>query len=159
MIIKSETKTRLDKLAEATRRSKSFHIGHALESFLDANEWQIAEIKRGLEKIRDGKITPHADSKSSLGGKVTYPALFTRTKMGQQLHQLNNRSERLGLRPRIELDRQCLGTSRRYRQPIPGDAEGTRYPLLVAGDVDFETPHHLIAMNWRLNVIIVQQQP
>ena len=86
-------------------------------------------------------------------------ALLSRTKLGQQLDQLGNRSEWLGHRPRIELGRQCLGALRRHRQPLPGDAEGTCRPLLVTRNMDFEAPHHLIAMDRRLNVLVVQQKP
>jgi predicted transcriptional regulator len=68
--IEPEIKTRLEKLAEATHRSKSFLMGHALESFLDANEWQIAEIKRGVAEIRDGQVTPHADVRTRWEAKV-----------------------------------------------------------------------------------------
>ena len=68
--IEPEIKIRLEKLAEVTHRSKSFLIGQALELFLDSNEWQIDEIKRGLTEIREGKVAPHADVRAKWEAKV-----------------------------------------------------------------------------------------
>lgn len=42
--VKPATKTRLDALAHATRRSKSYVIEEALKMYLDVNEWQIDGI-------------------------------------------------------------------------------------------------------------------
>ncbi len=68
--IEPTVKDRLEKLSIATHRSKSFLIGHALESFLDANEWQIEEIKKGLQEVQEGKVTPHADVRARWAAKV-----------------------------------------------------------------------------------------
>ena len=46
--VKPTTKTRLDALAHATRRSKSYVIEEALEMYLDVNEWQIDGIVQAL---------------------------------------------------------------------------------------------------------------
>lgn len=48
--VKPATRERLDALAVATRRSKSFVIEEALEMYLDVNEWQIAGIKQALNE-------------------------------------------------------------------------------------------------------------
>jgi len=42
--VKPDTRSRLDSLARATRRSKSFVIEEALEQYLEVNEWQIQGI-------------------------------------------------------------------------------------------------------------------
>ena len=42
--VKPDTRSRLDSLAHATRRSKSFVIEAALEQYLEVNEWQIQGI-------------------------------------------------------------------------------------------------------------------
>ncbi len=46
--VKPTTKIRLEALAQATRRSKSYVIEEALELYLDVNEWQINGIAQAL---------------------------------------------------------------------------------------------------------------
>ena len=46
--LEPELKQRLDGLAEATQRSKSFLAAQAIREFVDLNEWQIQEIRRAL---------------------------------------------------------------------------------------------------------------
>lgn len=41
------------------------------KAYLDANEWQIAEINRGLTEIRDGQVTPHAEVRARWEAKET----------------------------------------------------------------------------------------
>lgn len=43
-----DLKQRLDQLAEATQRSKSFLAAEALRDFIELNEWQIQEIKNAI---------------------------------------------------------------------------------------------------------------
>ena len=43
-----ELKRRLDHLAEATHRSKSFLAAQAIREFVDLNEWQVREIRNAL---------------------------------------------------------------------------------------------------------------
>lgn len=51
-----ETRERLDRLASATKRSKSFLANEALEQYLALQEWQIAEIEQGLEEAKRGQF-------------------------------------------------------------------------------------------------------
>lgn len=46
--VKPTTKKRLESLASATKRSKSYVIEEALELYLDVNEWQIEGIVQAL---------------------------------------------------------------------------------------------------------------
>ncbi|MGD0842801.1 MAG: ribbon-helix-helix protein, CopG family [Geobacteraceae bacterium] len=46
--VKTTTKKRLEALARATKRSKSYVIEEALEHYLDVNEWQIKGIEEAL---------------------------------------------------------------------------------------------------------------
>ena len=46
--VKPDTRSRIETLARATRRSKSFVIEEALEQYLDVNEWQIKGIQDAL---------------------------------------------------------------------------------------------------------------
>lgn len=41
-------KQRLDHLAEATQRSKSFLAAQAIREFVDLNEWQVQEVRDAL---------------------------------------------------------------------------------------------------------------
>lgn len=43
-----EVKDRLNRLAESTRRSKSFLASEAIRQFVESNEWQITETQAAL---------------------------------------------------------------------------------------------------------------
>ena len=45
-----EVKQRLDRLAEATDRSKSFLAAEAVRAYVENNEWQVAEIRAALKE-------------------------------------------------------------------------------------------------------------
>jgi RHH-type rel operon transcriptional repressor/antitoxin RelB len=49
-----EVKNRLDRLAESTRRSKSFLAAEAIREFVENNEWQFAEIQAALKEADSG---------------------------------------------------------------------------------------------------------
>jgi predicted transcriptional regulator len=49
------TRKRLDSLAKSTKRSKSFLAGEAIASYLEAQEWQLGEIRAGLSELDSGK--------------------------------------------------------------------------------------------------------
>lgn len=48
--LEPELKSRLDKLAAATHRSKSFLASEAVREFIEINEWQIQEIKAAIKE-------------------------------------------------------------------------------------------------------------
>ena len=50
----SRLKKKLEKLSRSTRRSKSFLAAEAIRQYLDVNERQIEEIKKGLEEADRG---------------------------------------------------------------------------------------------------------
>lgn len=52
--LEPELKQRLDQLAEATHRSKSFLATQALRDYVELNEWQIQEIKEAIKEADDG---------------------------------------------------------------------------------------------------------
>ncbi len=52
--LEPELKERLDQLAEATRRSKSFLAAEAIRDFIELNEWQIREIKDAVKEADRG---------------------------------------------------------------------------------------------------------
>ena len=48
--LENELRGRLDQLAEATRRSKSFLAAEAIRAFVETNEWQIGEVRAALRE-------------------------------------------------------------------------------------------------------------
>ncbi len=59
--LEPELKQRLDQLANATHRSKSFLAAEALRDFIELNEWQIQEIKDALKEADNGKFASDKD--------------------------------------------------------------------------------------------------
>lgn len=58
----AELKARLGRLAERTRRSKSFLAGEAIADYV-AHELEIIDgIERGLEDMCAGRVTPHDEA-------------------------------------------------------------------------------------------------
>jgi RHH-type transcriptional regulator, rel operon repressor / antitoxin RelB len=49
-----KTKSRLEKLAKATDRTKSYVAAEAIRAYVDLNEWQIAEIKAAIKEADAG---------------------------------------------------------------------------------------------------------
>ena len=45
-------KSRLDRLASVTQRSKSFLAAEAIAAFVDTNEWQLSEIQEALNEAQ-----------------------------------------------------------------------------------------------------------
>jgi predicted transcriptional regulator len=50
----SKLKKKLDKLAKATERSRSYLAAEAIREFVALNEWQIEQIKKGLREADAG---------------------------------------------------------------------------------------------------------
>jgi RHH-type transcriptional regulator, rel operon repressor / antitoxin RelB len=56
--LEPELKQRLDQLAQATQRSKSYLAAEALRDFIEINEWQIQEIKDAIKEADSGDFAP-----------------------------------------------------------------------------------------------------
>jgi RHH-type transcriptional regulator, rel operon repressor / antitoxin RelB len=52
--IDEEIKNRLDYLAEATHRTKSFLAAEAIKEYIELNEWQIKEIQTAINEADNG---------------------------------------------------------------------------------------------------------
>jgi predicted transcriptional regulator len=48
--VDADTKQRLEKLATATTRTKSFLAAEAIRAYLDMNEWQVQEIQTTVQE-------------------------------------------------------------------------------------------------------------
>ena len=46
--VEPEVKARLDALADATQRSRSFLAAEAIREYVEINEWQLQEIQNGV---------------------------------------------------------------------------------------------------------------
>ncbi len=59
-----KTKTRLEKLAKAMERTKSYLAAEAIRTYVELNEWQIGEIKAALKEADAGDFaTPEEVAK------------------------------------------------------------------------------------------------
>ncbi|MEO8142825.1 MAG: CopG family ribbon-helix-helix protein [Betaproteobacteria bacterium] len=59
--LEDQVRDRLDQLAEATQRSKSFLAAEAIRAFVETNEWQIREIRAALREADAGDFTSDKD--------------------------------------------------------------------------------------------------
>ena len=56
-----ELKDRLDSLAVATQRSKSFLASEAIRDFVELNEWQVSEIRAAIKEADDGDFSSESE--------------------------------------------------------------------------------------------------
>jgi len=49
-----QLKSRLEKIAKVTHRSKSYLASQAVKEFIELNEWQIQEIKEAIKEADAG---------------------------------------------------------------------------------------------------------
>ena len=52
-------KKRLAVLASRSKRSKSSLAAQAITAYVDAEEWQLAEIRKGIEDLDNGRVSRH----------------------------------------------------------------------------------------------------
>lgn len=64
--ITDRTSKRLDRLSQATDRSKSFLAAQAIEDFLDLQEWQVAAIQQGVAEAERGDVFTHEEALKAL---------------------------------------------------------------------------------------------
>ena len=66
----AETLRRLDAVAAATRRTRSFIANEALEDWIARGSAIIEDIRVGLEEVRAGKVVPHERAMRDLDAAV-----------------------------------------------------------------------------------------
>jgi RHH-type rel operon transcriptional repressor/antitoxin RelB len=54
-------RSRLDKLAKSTRRSRSFLAAEAIRDYVALNDWQIEEIQKGIAEADSGEFSSPAE--------------------------------------------------------------------------------------------------
>ena len=52
---------KLEGLATATGRPRSWHIEQAIDAYLETQAWQLARMEKGLNDIREGRVVPHEE--------------------------------------------------------------------------------------------------
>ncbi|MGA7380813.1 MAG: ribbon-helix-helix protein, CopG family [Terriglobales bacterium] len=65
--IDADKVTALDTLAEALDRDRSHLLNEAVSAYLEAQQWQVEEIKKSLRQANAGKLLPHARVKHMAG--------------------------------------------------------------------------------------------
>jgi predicted transcriptional regulator len=65
--LEPELKQRLEQLAQATERSKSFLAAQAIREFVDLNEWQVQEIRNAIAEADRGEFASEDEVKEVLG--------------------------------------------------------------------------------------------
>lgn len=66
--IDDNAKERLDKLAVATGRSRSYLAGETIQQFIELNEWQVGEIHQALDEASRGEFASDAHVKQLFDG-------------------------------------------------------------------------------------------
>jgi RHH-type transcriptional regulator, rel operon repressor / antitoxin RelB len=64
------TKNRIEQLALATRRTKTFVIEEAINNYLALNEWQIESIQDGLRDLEEGNVISQESMIELWEGKI-----------------------------------------------------------------------------------------
>ncbi len=62
----SQLKKKLDRLSSAMNRSRSFIAAEAIREYVALNDWQIAEIKKGIEEADRGEFASEADVQATI---------------------------------------------------------------------------------------------
>ncbi len=65
-----ELKDRLGKLAERTRRTKSFLAGEAIAGYVERELEIVASIERGLDDMRAGRVVSHEDVMADIDATI-----------------------------------------------------------------------------------------
>lgn len=74
--LEDQIKDRLDALAEATQRSRSFLAAEAIRGYVESNEWQIGEVQAALleadagDFASDGDVADLARKWGAIGGAI-----------------------------------------------------------------------------------------
>ncbi len=61
-----ETAQKMDLLAKALNRSKSFLAAEAIEAYVSEQQWQIEAILQGIEEADEGKFATSKQMRKSL---------------------------------------------------------------------------------------------
>lgn len=66
--LEDETRDRLEELAKATQRSRSFLAAEAIRDYIALNEWQIGEIREAIKEADRGEFASDTEVKRFFDG-------------------------------------------------------------------------------------------
>jgi RHH-type transcriptional regulator, rel operon repressor / antitoxin RelB len=62
----AKLKSKLDRLSKSMNRSRSFVAAQAIQEYVSVNEWQIAEIKKGLAEADAGDFATDEEMQQTI---------------------------------------------------------------------------------------------
>jgi RHH-type transcriptional regulator, rel operon repressor / antitoxin RelB len=62
----AKLKKQLDRISKSMNRSRSFVAAQAIEEYVSVNEWQIAEIKKGLAEADAGDFVTDQEMQQTI---------------------------------------------------------------------------------------------
>ncbi|EGF93454.1 ribbon-helix-helix protein, copG family protein [Asticcacaulis biprosthecium C19] len=68
--LSADLKARLERVADNTRRSKSWLAGEAIEAYVERELEIIEGIERGLADVRAGRVTPHDEVMADIRDRI-----------------------------------------------------------------------------------------
>ena len=64
--LETKLKKQLDRLSKSMHRSRSFLAAQAIQEYVSVNEWQIAEIKKGLAEADAGDFATEEEMQQTI---------------------------------------------------------------------------------------------
>jgi RHH-type rel operon transcriptional repressor/antitoxin RelB len=64
--VENDLAKRLDRLAKATDRSKSYLAAQAIEEYVALQEWQVQAIQEGIAAAKRGEVVSHDKASAEL---------------------------------------------------------------------------------------------
>ncbi|HEX6804066.1 MAG TPA: CopG family ribbon-helix-helix protein [Terriglobales bacterium] len=61
-----QLRKKLDRLSSAMNRSRSFVAAEAIREYVELNDWQIAEIKKGIAEADRGEFASEAEVEKTI---------------------------------------------------------------------------------------------
>lgn len=71
--IDQETRQRLDRMAQATARTRSFLVADAIQEYLSLNEWQVEAIQEGVRQADAGRLVSHGEVRKHWEARLADP--------------------------------------------------------------------------------------
>jgi predicted transcriptional regulator len=68
--VSAEVKEKLGRLAQDTRRSRSFLAGEAVEAYVERELAIIEGVRRGLADVEAGRVVPHEEAMAELRAAI-----------------------------------------------------------------------------------------
>ncbi len=93
--LNTRTKAKLDALAKASRRSKSFLAAEAIEAFVAAESWQLGEIEGGIKDLDANRTVDHSEVRQWL--EYSLPLELKRKMIALLGSQISRQLKRRGV--------------------------------------------------------------